>query len=222
MPKVTPSRLLIVRAPDHATLSLDPATGAYELQPAVNYFGTDIFEFEVSDGHGNAARAQVEVTVAPVRDPPVIDARTMASVIAAGRDAELHFSISDPDGDAVVSLGLTSRRDFSAAGVCRSASESCDSSHRTSPPPQTVELLFEATDPTGLSTRTRKVITLSPVSHSGKLFTVLGSPQSDGLHWVITGDGFTADEQQDLLRASINLARQRRGSARARATRRKS
>ena len=69
-----------------------------------------------------------------------------------------------------------------------------------------MELLFEATDPTGLSTRTRKVVTLSPVSHSGKLFTVFGSPQSDGLHWVITGDGFTADEQQDLLRASINMA----------------
>ena len=36
---------------------------------------------------------------------------------------------------------------------------------------------------------------------------MLGSPASDGLHWVITGDGFTADQQQDLLRASLAMAR---------------
>jgi hypothetical protein len=200
-----PLTFAIVRAPDHAIVSLDPATGAYELQPAANYFGTDAFEFTVSDGHGNAARAQIEVSIEPVRDPPVIDTSAMASVIAAGSDAQLHFAISDPDGDAVTlsvsQVGGTStlpslqisERDvrFVAPNVSAAAK---------------VELLFEATDVTGLSTRTRKVITLSPVSPSGKLFTVLGSPQSAGLHWVITGDGFTADEQQDLLRASIAMA----------------
>jgi len=195
----------IVRAPAHATVSLDPATGAYELQPAVNYFGTDAFEFAVSDSHGNAARAQIEVSVEAVGDSPVIDASAMASVIAAGSDAQLHFAISDPDGDAVTlsvsQIGGTSPLPtllvservvrFLAPNVAAATA---------------VELAFEATDQTGLRTRVQRIIMLSPVSHSGKLFTVLGSPHSDGLHWVITGDGFTANEQQDLLRASITMA----------------
>ncbi len=67
--------------------------------------------------------------------------------------------------------------------------------------------MIEATDSTGLSTRARHVVTLSPVSATGKLFTVLGTPNPDGLHWVITGDGFTADQQQDLLRAALAMAR---------------
>ncbi|HYJ40516.1 MAG TPA: M64 family metallopeptidase [Steroidobacteraceae bacterium] len=195
----------IVRAPDHSTLSLDPVTGAYELQPNANYFGTDAFEFAVSDGHGNAARAQVDVSVVPVRDPPVIDTRAMASVVAAGREAQLNFGISDPDGDAVA-LSVSQVGGTSVLPSLQVGEQVVRFVAPDVPAAESVELLFEAADPSGLSTRTRKVITLSPVSQSGKLFTVLGSPQSAGMHWVITGDGFTAGEQQDLLRASITLA----------------
>ena len=127
MPTVTPSRLRSCALQPTPTLSLDPATGAYELQPDANYFGADAFEFEVSDGHGNAARAQVEVTVAPVRDPPVIDARAMASVIAAGRDAQLHIAVSDPDGDAVtLSVSQVGGTSVAAESAGRRA-RTCDS-----------------------------------------------------------------------------------------------
>src|SRR4030095_9759710 len=70
-----------------------------------------------------------------------------------------------------------------------------------------VELLFEATDRTGLATRIHEVITVSPVARSGNLFTLKGRPDGDGLHWVITGDGFTADQQQDLVRAAIAMTK---------------
>ena len=195
----------ILDTPDHAVVTLDPATGAYELQPLANYFGPDAFEFKVSDGHGNVAHARVDVTVQPSPDPPVIDAGATTSVIAAGRDAQLHFAISDPDGDAVTLSvsqvgGTLPLSNLLAAGdEVRFHAPDVDAA-------TAVELVVEATDQTGLSTRTRQVVTLSPVSASGKLFTVLGSPQSDGLRWVITGDGFTADQQQDLLRASLAMA----------------
>lgn len=201
----------IFDAPDHAVVTLDPATGAYELQPLANYFGPDAFEFKVSDGHGNFALAHVDVTVQPSLDPPVIDTSSTASVIAAGRDAQLHFAISDPDGDAVTLSvsqvgGTLPLSNLHAAGdEVRFHAPDVDAA-------TTVELVVEATDQTGLSTTTRRVVTLSPVSTSGKLFTVLGSPQSDGLQWVITGDGFTADQQQDLLRASLAMAQSLTGA----------
>jgi hypothetical protein len=69
------------------------------------------------------------------------------------------------------------------------------------------ELLFEATDRTGLATRIHEVIRLSPVSRSGQSLHVEGTTGCDGLHWVITGDGFTADQQQDLVRAAIAMSK---------------
>ena len=198
-------RFAIVRAPLHATVSLDATTGEYTLQPDANYFGADAFEFTVTDGHGNAASARVEVAVAAQRDPPVIDTSAMASVVAAGREAQLHIAVSDPDGDAVTfsvsQVGSLPLPDLRTVGQeVRFLAPDIGAA-------TTVELLLEATDRTGLFTQTREVITLSPVSPSGRLFTVQGRPRSEGLHWIITGDGFTADQQQDLMRTAIAMAK---------------
>ena len=196
----------ITRPPAHAAVSLDVATGDFELQPAANYFGADTFEFAVSDGHGNAASARVEVMVTAEQDPPVIDTAAMSSVVAAGRDAQIRLAISDPDGDAVdVSVsqvgGTAPLTDLRVTGeILRFLAPEVDAA-------TDVELLIAATDQTGLSTSSRAFITISPVSASGKVFTVQGHPHADGLHWVITGDGFTADQQQDLLRAAVAMAK---------------
>jgi hypothetical protein len=192
-------------APEHAALTLDPASGAFDLQPLTNYFGADSFEFSVSDGHGNSAHARVDVTVQPVPDPPVIDASAAAAIVAAGRDAQLRFAIFDPDGDPVT-VSVTQVGGATPVSNLQ-ASERDLRFHAPDVNAATrVELEIAARDSTGLSTRVRHLVTLSPVSASGKLFTVLGSPSSDGLHWVITGDGFTAEQQQDLLRASLDMA----------------
>jgi len=200
-----PLTFSVAVAPEHAVLTLDPASGAFELRPQTNYFGADSFEFSVSDGHGNLAQARVDVTVQPMPDPPVIDASAMSAVIAAGRDAQLHFAIADPDGNTVtVSVAQV------GGAVPLSNLQTTDREVRFHAPDVNaatdVELEISATDSTGLSTRAGHLVTLSPVSATGKLFTVLGSPDADGLHWVITGDGFTADQQQDLLRASLAMA----------------
>jgi hypothetical protein len=195
----------IAHAPAHATVSLDGETGIYELLPASNYFGSDSFEFIVTDGHGNASTSQVTIMITPVVDPPAIDASAVPAVIAAGSEARIPVSVSDPDGDTVTLMvsqvggpALANLR--VSGGDVQLAAPAVDVATN-------VELLFEATDRTGLATRLRKVVTLSPMSRSRSLFTLKGSPDGEGLHWIITGDGFTADEQQDLVRAAMAMSK---------------
>ena len=206
-----PLTFSIADVPDSMTVELDAATGELNLQPTANYFGADSFEYTVSDGHGNTTRARIDVTVQPLPDPPAIDASATAAVVPAGRDAQLNFAIADPDGNPVTlsvsQVGGTETLSNLQAGSQEVRFRAPDVSAATD-----VELLVEATDSTGLSTSARHIVTLSPVSSTGKLFTVLGAPDSDGLHWVITGDGFTVDQQQDLLRASLAMARNLTGA----------
>src|SRR5687767_1533491 len=128
--------------------------------------------------------------------PPVIDTKATPTVVAAGRAAHLEIDVSDSDGDRVSLLirllgGSISLANLAAddQGIRFDAP-----SVRTATP---VALVLQATDSTGLTSYSQLNLTLSPVSPSGKLFTVIGSPQGKGLHWVITGDGFTAAEQSD-------------------------
>jgi len=201
-----PLTFSIADAPNHAVVTLDALTGDFDLDPLANYFGVDSFEYSVSDGHGNTAYARVDVTVQPLPDPPLIDSSATTTVIGAGRDAQIHFAIADPDGNAVT-------LSVSQAGGAESLSnlQAIDQEVRFHAPDVSaatdVELLIDATDSTGLSTRARHVVTISPVSATGNLFTVLGTPNPEGLHWVITGDGFAANQQQDLLRAALAMAR---------------
>ena len=195
----------IARAPAHATVSLDAETGIYELRPTANYFGPDLFEFSVADGHGNVSKAQVTVEISPVADPPTIDASAMPAVIAGGSSIRIPVAVTDPDGDAanlaVSQVEGPALPDLKMdGGVVRLVAPSVDTA-------TTITLEFVATDQTGRATRIREPITLSPVSQSSKLFTVKGRPDGDGLHWVITGDGFTADQQQDLMRAAIAMSK---------------
>ena len=196
----------VKRPPAHAAITLDGATGVYEVRPAANYFGADSFEFTVNDGHGNTSSAQVTIKVLPAPDAPSIDAEAIPAVIAAGSDAHLHIATTDVDGDAVT-LSVTQVGGDSALQGLRVAGDDVLFLAPAADAATTVELLFEATDRTGLSTRLRQEIQLSPVSRSGNLYTVKGRPGAEGLNWIITGDGFTADQQQDLLRTAVSIAK---------------
>jgi hypothetical protein len=196
----------IADPPAYATVTLDPASGAFELRPHENFHGTDAFEYAVADGYGNVSRARIDVTVEPVNDAPLIDTTATATVVAAGRSAQLAIAVADVDGDRITkSVSQTggssplSNLEWGSQGV-RFVSPSVRSA-------TTADLLLRVTDESGLASETTLSVTLSPISRSGKLFTVVGHPQSNGLHWVITGDGFTADQQQDLLQEALAMAR---------------
>ena len=196
----------IGRPPAHATVTLDGATGVFELSPAANYFGTDAFEFTVTDGHGNLSRAEVTIQVLPAPDAPAIDVNAIPAVIVSGSDARLHIPTTDADGDAVT-LAVSQVGGNSALQDLRVVGDELIFLTPTVDAATPIELQFEATDRTGLSTRLHKEIVLSPVSRSGKLYTIQGRPGTDGLNWIITGDGFTADQQQDLLRTAVAIAK---------------
>ena len=54
--------------PQHGTIVLDPATGAFTYTPEADYNGTDTFTFTVSDPFGGTDSGGVTVTINPVDD----------------------------------------------------------------------------------------------------------------------------------------------------------
>lgn len=54
----------------HGTLNLT-STGSFTYSPNPNYFGTDIFTFQVSDGTNTSSVATGSITVNSINDAPV-------------------------------------------------------------------------------------------------------------------------------------------------------
>jgi VCBS repeat-containing protein len=65
-----PLTAVVVTAPAHGTLALDPS-GAFRYTPAANYFGPDAFTYLVTDGFADSNLATVSILVASVDEPPV-------------------------------------------------------------------------------------------------------------------------------------------------------
>ncbi len=64
-----------------------------------NYFGSDAFTYEASDGRGGTSTATVHITVNPVNDPPVADDDRVSSL----EDTLLNGRVTaqDPEGNAL-------------------------------------------------------------------------------------------------------------------------
>lgn len=60
----------------HGTVSINETTGSYTYAPAANYYGSDSFVVQVSDGNGGTAQKTVAVTVTPDNDAPAAQADT--------------------------------------------------------------------------------------------------------------------------------------------------
>lgn len=95
-----------------ASVSSPPAKGtvnitgsgpfAFTYTPAPDTNGSDVFDFQVSDGRGGIAHGQVSVAVTPAPDAPVIRTRQYTTY----EDSTLNDRIDayDPDGDPVTVL----------------------------------------------------------------------------------------------------------------------
>lgn len=90
-------RFSVSGGPGRGTLSGSPPEVTYT--PNANVNGTDSFSFTVSDGIDVSANSIVTINIAPVNDPPVAIARSVAAT--AGQATGMTLEGSDPDGDAL-------------------------------------------------------------------------------------------------------------------------
>jgi VCBS repeat-containing protein len=101
---------LITRGPNNGTVLLNSATGAFVYTPNSNFFGSDSFDYTISDGSLTSSTT-VSITVIDVNDPPVgsadtytTDEDTALNVIAANG---VLFNDTDNDNDPLTAVLVT-------------------------------------------------------------------------------------------------------------------
>ena len=161
-------------------------------------------------GNGMPASSAAAVSANATVDAdhaPLIDTQATDTVVGAGRHVQLWVGFSDPDGDRVT-VEVSQKAAGVSVGNLKADFRGVQFDTPSVVRATEVQLVLKATDPSGLAAETTLFVVVSPLSSSGKVFTVIGSPSSNGLHWVITGDGFTADEQQQLLKSALAMAKE--------------
>ena len=89
-----------VSDPTNGTVVLN-ADGSFVYTPDTNFFGSDSFVYEVSDGNGGTAQATVDITVDSVNDAPVAADDTFSTVEDVSVTGNVLGNDSDTDGDTL-------------------------------------------------------------------------------------------------------------------------
>jgi hypothetical protein len=118
--------------------------------PALNFNGTDSFDYVVSDEKGGLDSGKVTVTVTPVNDAPV--ARADRASTTAGRAVVIYVLINDSDPEG-------QQRSITAfdASSAQGGTVSCDAACGYSPPAAfsgTDTFGYTVADPAGLTATT--------------------------------------------------------------------
>lgn len=89
----------IEKQPENGTITAAGADNGpdFVYTPATDFFGTEVFEFSVSDGGMSSATLAGTIEVTPVNDPPVVEFAGLNSRYGAGFEIKLEARISDVD-----------------------------------------------------------------------------------------------------------------------------
>ena len=102
-PEGEPLTFTITRNPANGALSdlvsTGPASATVSYSPLLNFNGPDSFEFQVMDPGGRLSRAEVEITVKPLPDPPVANNDAAVVVMNTPKVIDVLRNDFDPDGD---------------------------------------------------------------------------------------------------------------------------
>lgn len=191
----------VATAPGHGAVTLSGAIFTYT--PGANYSGTDTFTVAVSDGRGGTASAAVNVTIAEVNDAPALASVAGPAQAFARQVATFTATASDVDGPTPV---LTVEQLSGTAVQVSVQGLTASISFANVAAVETARLRFVVRDAGGLQDAREVQIPTYPVSANGRLRTVRGSPSARSLHLVITGDGYTASEQDRLWADAIAVA----------------
>ena len=92
------STVVILGGPLNGTGEVNP-DGTVLYTPDADYFGPDVFSYEVCDFDGNCTTAAVDITVLPVNDAPAAEDDTAVTSDQDSIDIDVIDNDSDPDGD---------------------------------------------------------------------------------------------------------------------------
>ena len=118
-PEGDPLTFTITRNPANGALSdlvsTGPASATVSYSPLLNFNGPDSFEFQVMDPGGRLSRAEVEIEVKPLPDPPV--ANNDAAVVVRNTPTVIDVLRNDfdPDGDPLTISGVSTPTNGTAA-----------------------------------------------------------------------------------------------------------
>lgn len=96
----------------HGSVTID-ADGTFDYVPNQNYYGSDTFEYIVTDGQEGEATTTVNLMIKPVNDPPI----TLDDAVVTQEDTSVSGNVlngsnggvdSDPDGDSLAITGYSS------------------------------------------------------------------------------------------------------------------
>ncbi|HZE64988.1 MAG TPA: Ig-like domain-containing protein [Sporichthyaceae bacterium] len=144
----------------HGTVSCasDPTTPATPVQctytPNANFHGTDSFQVNVTDSHGNSGVGTVNVVVDPVNDPPIVVSPQSITVTASTTPVtgNVLTGASDPDGDHVaLSAPLTATPSAHGSVSCTAAGLCTYTPNATFTAGTTDSFTFTAVDGNGAS-----------------------------------------------------------------------
>ena len=104
-------------APEHGTLSFDQANGDAIYTPVMDYYGSDSFDFVLTDSGGLTDSGTVYVTILNVNDPP--DITNLSAILETAEDTDISttFIVSDIDTDLadIILSGVASDLDLIAS-----------------------------------------------------------------------------------------------------------
>lgn len=89
----------VVLAPEHGTATIQPG-GTIRYAPEANWYGTDRFQYVVTDDDEGVSveAAEVVVTVTPVNDPPTLQADGVTTLQDTAVTIQVLANDSDPEG----------------------------------------------------------------------------------------------------------------------------
>lgn len=104
---LVPASTTVVSPPTHGTLSIDPGTGTAIYTPALDFNGTDTFEYSVSDDGSPtpalSSTARATITVNAINDVPVVGNDTVTTAEDTPITVDVLANDSDVDGNLVPS-----------------------------------------------------------------------------------------------------------------------